>query len=970
MTSKEIRNLFIQFFKDQNHVLVPSSPLTPKDDPTILFTNAGMNQFKNIFLGVERAPYKRAVSVQKCLRAGGKHNDLENVGSTKTHHTFFEMLGNFSFGDYFKKEALLWAWEFVTEKLHLPENRLYITYYEKDHETLRIWNKDIGISKDRIFPFGEDSNFWRMGQTGPCGPCTEIFYDPRKDIKKKITKELLEEFCFEFWNIVFMEFNEKSRNVMEPLKSPCVDTGMGLERVSMILQKKNSTYEIDSLWDFIEDLSSITKTHYDKKNFSDEKNVSLRVLADHCRTISFLLAERVLPSSEGRGYVLRRILRRAIRHGQKISDKKNLLSQSVSYFLKRNKGDYKELNDNENFILETIRKEEDLFLLALDKGVELLKEKIPLMKNKILSGDIAFQLYDTYGFPLDLTEMICKEEGISVDNQGFEKALEIAKEKSKKHKKENFQKETTLQLAEILEANHLKPSFFSGYDTLKDQGKVLLLADKSLSSVSNLDKEGYCIFDKTCFYPEGGGQVGDQGVIKERDGTVIGKISDCQKIQDIFVHKVSLYEGHSLKKENTYLLELDESLRMSTQSHHSATHLLHWALRKVLGKHVTQSGSLVEPERLRFDFTHPKPLKKEELNSIEKLINDSIRKNTSVGIKQESYKNAVAGGALALFGERYEENVRVLTIGDSKELCGGTHVSNTSDIIAFRITNEKGISSGVRRIIALGGWVAASYILKHLLEYQLIVRMFSKESLIISKGLFIENKSLVFDNYKKESLIDFFSKLDMSFLEELKEVCFLLNLPMKEEGCFKEKLGSQFKCQLTSSTPLLDWFEKHEKFSSNIKWKKELSLVQLVKDLKKQRKQSSKEISLDSSELERLVRSGVTIENKQQTFVVITSFVNVGDKKELRDLSDKILSKLDLGLVILVGKNKGPSSIVVKVSKPLSKIYDARKLLETLLGITGGVGGGRSDFSQGSVLDESRVSSAFDKVLSQLESQK
>lgn len=728
ISSQDVRSTFLKYFEKNNHAIVGSSKLVPEGDNTLLFTNAGMNQFKNVFLGFEKRDYNRATTSQKCVRAGGKHNDLEQVGLTARHHTFFEMLGNFSFGDYFKKDAIHFAWELLTKEYQIPKEKLYITVFETDDEAAEIWHKQEGVPRDRIFRLGEKDNFWRMGDTGPCGPCTEIFYDhgPSAGMTNNPNAKFGEDDqrFVEIWNLVFMQFNEDA-NGLTPLPKPSVDTGSGLERLTAALNGVYMNYDTDLFLPLIHKAATLGKTEYYANPKSD---TAMRVIADHARAAAFLIADGVLPSNEGRGYVLRRIMRRAIRFGRNLSQDTSIYPAVVNELISHMGSVYPELKSAQPLITKTIQSEEDSFLQTLDKGTEILNDEIKKLKSKgskALPGDFVFKLYDTFGFPADLTRLMSSEQGMQVDESEFEhKMLEARKRSQASWKGQNIGTEQghLIELSQKVTKTH-----FSGYESLKTTAKILALSNgqKSVHTLKAGEK-GILITDKTSFYAEGGGQVGDQGSAYTNSAQM--NVFDCTKLNDVFLHHGDIASG-SLSVGDEIQLEVNASARRDTMANHSATHLMHWALRKTLGDHLTQAGSLVEPDRLRFDFTHDKPLSEEEIGKIENLVNQEIAMSHSVNPKVCSFKQAVADGALALFGEKYGDEVRFLTIGPSKELCGGTHVSNTSQIRLFKIVSESGVSRGVRRIEALTGTKAFEYLMNSFRE-----NSFAKQAAQIQEG--------------------------------------------------------------------------------------------------------------------------------------------------------------------------------------------------------------------------------------------
>lgn len=726
MKNTEIRNRFVDYFKKNGHTSVASSSLIPENDPTLLFANAGMNQFKNAFLGLEKRDYNKAVSVQKCVRAGGKHNDLDNVGFTARHHTFFEMLGNFSFGDYFKKEAIHYAWEFLTKDLQIPKEKLYVTVFETDDEASDIWHKQEGIPKDRIFRLGEKDNFWRMGDVGPCGPCTEIFYDhgPKAGRESDPFKGIVsgEDRFVEIWNLVFMQFYEEAPGKLNPLPKPSVDTGSGFERVVAAMQGQFSNYDTDLFAPMIDKASKLSGLSYvtDPEILRADAAIrdrvgAMRVLADHCRSTSFLLADGALPSNEGRGYVLRRIMRRAIRYGRKLSTQHSFLPAMSEELIQHMSSFYPELKARKDLILSTIRDEESRFLQTLDNGSAILNDELAVLKKqnqKIVSGETLFKLYDTYGFPVDLTAVIAAEQGLQVDEASFEKVMQASKEKAKSSWKGKGPMADEKHLIEFAQKHSKSPTQFVGYETLTNSSVVLGLSNGA-AEVSSLKsgQSGLLILKATPFYAEGGGQVGDQGLIKTSSAEA--RVHNCTKQNDLFIHHIEMISGE-LKLNDTAQTQVELSERRQTTTNHSATHLMHAALRKVLGTHVTQAGSLVDSTRTRFDFTHNKPLTSDEIKKIESLVNDEVAAANPVQAEVMPHKLAIEKGAMALFGEKYGDQVRVLTMGGfSCELCGGTHVKNTSEIRAFKIISESGVSAGVRRIEAITGTAAINYLMKN-----------------------------------------------------------------------------------------------------------------------------------------------------------------------------------------------------------------------------------------------------------------
>ena len=697
-STAEIRQAFLDFFHSKGHQVVASSSLVPHNDPTLLFTNAGMNQFKDVFLGLDKRNYSRATTSQRCVRAGGKHNDLENVGYTARHHTFFEMLGNFSFGDYFKHDAIQFAWELLTSEkwFALPKERLWVTVYESDDEAYEIWEKEVGIPRERIIRIGDNKgapyasdNFWQMGDTGPCGPCTEIFYDhgdhiwggppgsPEEDGDRYI----------EIWNIVFMQFNRQADGTMEPLPKPSVDTGMGLERIAAVLQHVNSNYDIDLFRTLIQAVAKVTGA-------TDLSNKSLRVIADHIRSCAFLIADGVMPSNENRGYVLRRIIRRAVRHGNMLGAKETFFYKLVGPLIDVMGSAGEDLKRQQAQVEQVLKTEEEQFARTLERGLALLDEELAKLSGDTLDGETAFRLYDTYGFPVDLTADVCRERNIKVDEAGFEAAMEEQRRRAREASGFGADYNAMIRVNSASE--------FKGYDHLELNGKVTaLFVDGKAVDAINAGQEAVVVLDQTPFYAESGGQVGDKGELKGANFSFA--VEDTQKYGQAIGHIGKLAAG-SLKVGDAVQADVDEARRARIRLNHSATHLMHAALRQVLGTHVSQKGSLVNDKVLRFDFSHNEAMKPEEIRAVEDLVNAQIRRNLPIETNIMDLEAAKAKGAMALFGEKYDERVRVLSMGDfSTELCGGTHASRTGDIGLFRIISESGTAAGVRRIEAVTG---------------------------------------------------------------------------------------------------------------------------------------------------------------------------------------------------------------------------------------------------------------------------
>ncbi|KWA34212.1 alanine--tRNA ligase [Burkholderia multivorans] len=706
MKAAEIREKFLKFFESKGHTIVRSSSLVPGNDPTLMFTNSGMVQFKDVFLGTDRRPYTRATTAQRSVRAGGKHNDLENVGYTARHHTFFEMLGNFSFGDYFKHDAIRFAWELLTTVYMLPKDKLWVTVYQEDDEAYDIWAKEVGVPTERIIRIGDNKgaryasdNFWTMGDTGPCGPCTEIFYDHGPEVwgGPPGSPEEDGDRYIEIWNLVFMQFNRDAQGNMTRLPKPCVDTGMGLERLAAVLQHVHSNYEIDLFQNLIKAAARVTEV-------SDLNNNSLKVIADHIRACAFLIVDGVIPGNEGRGYVLRRIVRRAIRHGYKLGRKGAFFHKLVADLVAEMGAAYPELKEAEPRVTDVLRQEEERFFETIEHGMSILESALADLEakgGKVLDGELAFKLHDTYGFPLDLTADVCRERGVTVDEPAFDDAMARQREQARAAGK--------FKAAQGLEYTGAKTTFHGYEEIAFDDAKVVALyVDGSAVTEVKAGQDAVVVLDHTPFYAESGGQVGDQGVLA--NASTRFAVADTLKVQaDVIGHHGTLEQG-TLKVGDVLRAEIDAQRRARTQRNHSATHLMHKALREVLGSHVQQKGSLVDADKTRFDFAHNAPLTDDEIRRVEQIVNDEILANAPGIVRVMPYDEAVKGGAMALFGEKYGDEVRVLDLGFSRELCGGTHVSRTGDIGLFKIVMEGGVAAGIRRVEAITGDNAVRYV--------------------------------------------------------------------------------------------------------------------------------------------------------------------------------------------------------------------------------------------------------------------
>ncbi|MDI6849769.1 MAG: alanine--tRNA ligase [Candidatus Saccharicenans sp.] len=732
MKANEIRSAFLDFFEKKGHRVVPSSPLIPRDDPTLLFTNAGMNQFKNIFLGLEKRSYQRAASVQKCLRVSGKHNDLEQVGRTPKHHTFFEMLGNFSFGDYFKREAIAFAWELVTEVYRLPAERLYITVYQDDDEAFGLWNREIGIPAEKIFRFGKEDNFWAMGETGPCGPCSEIHYDLGENIESGSPRELIargSDRVVELWNLVFMEFFQDEQGRMHRLPRPSIDTGMGLERMAAVLQGRSSNFETDLFSPLIQAIVQETNLEYPT---GGETDVWVRIIADHIRAITFLIGDGVTPANEGRGYVLRRLIRRAFRRGNLLGLEKPFLYRLVGTVVDIMKEAYPELMSNLPYISRVCLAEEERFIYTLNSGLRYFEQyaaETLASGSRVISGDKVFKLYDTFGFPLDLCQELAREKNLEVDESGFRQELEVQKDRARQswEGEARFREKSVYQNYQQLK---VEPVFYERVEVAETQVLAIIKNGQSVDFLRE-GESGEVILAVTPFYAEAGGQVGDTGVLKSSHFSAVVETA-FSPVPGLIVHKVKVLAGE-LKVGQTVEAVVDSLRRQAISRNHTATHLLHAALRQILGDHVRQSGSLVSPQRFRFDFTHFAALSEEEIEKVERLINEKIRENLPVTVKVTTLEEGLAEGAMAIFEEKYGESVRLVTVGDfSKELCGGIHVRQSGEIGFFKVISESSVAAGLRRIEAVTGEEAFNYVEsleKELRQLERLLKVSRKELL-------------------------------------------------------------------------------------------------------------------------------------------------------------------------------------------------------------------------------------------------
>lgn len=868
ISGKDIREKFLKYFEKHGHKIVDSSSLVPQNDPTLLFTNAGMNQFKDLFLGLEKREYTRATTCQKVVRAGGKHNDLENVGRTARHHTFFEMLGNFSFGDYFKKEAIEYAWEFLTKELGLPEEKLFVSIYFDDEEAFEIWNKVIGIPAEKILRRGEKDNFWSMGDTGPCGPCSEIHIDqgPEAGCRKPDCNPDCD--CdrhLELWNLVFMQYDRSADGKLTPLPKPSIDTGMGLERITAVCQGKLSNYDTDLIKPIIEFTAKLAGKNYGN---NEKDDVSLRVIADHSRSTTFLIADGVIPSNEGRGYVLRRIMRRAMRHGKMLGFDETFFYKVCEFVVDFMGDHYIELKDKKDYISKMVAFEEKRFSRTLDLGLKLIDELLEKNKDrKEISGSEIFKLYDTYGFPIDLLQDIAEDNGYKLDLIGFDKEMALQQERAKKHWVGSGEE----KIAEVYKKlSHLKTEF-QGYDNHSLTVKILALIENGEEKQEVQEgKEVDILLEQTPFYPEGGGQQGDTGTIYSREA--IAEVKDTKKYGNLIVHKAIVKKG-TLKVGENVTAEIDSEKRIATERNHTSTHLLHKALQMVLGDHVRQAGSLVNDEKLRFDFSHFEAISKDDIIEIERIVNSIIIKNLSVTKTLMPIEEAVKSGAMALFGEKYDRIVRVVEVSDfSKELCGGCHVRNTGEIGFFRIIGEMSVAAGVRRIEAVTGMKAFDeYVkMKNILDDIMLTIKVSQDQIVSRvKDLLEENKAI------KKDLDDQKSRELMKIMEDLDRYTYDIN--------------------------------------------------------------------------------GVKL---------ISIKISYPDINKVRELADNIKDKIKSGIVLIAAINNDKLTILCGITRDLTDRFSADKIVKEITKITGGGGGGRSDFAQAGGKDISKLDEALTKIKS------
>ena len=909
LTTNEIRNIFLEFFQEKGHELVESTSLVPLNDPSLLFTNAGMVPFKDLLLGVEKRGYTRATSSQRCLRVGGKHNDLDNVGYTARHHTFFEMLGNFSFGDYFKEETIAFAWELLTKRYEIPPEKLWITVHKDDDESEQIWIEKIGVDPKRISRLDDDENFWTMGDTGPCGPCSEIYYDHGEHIEGEpptMDSDPGDRFI-EIWNLVFTQFDRSKDGTLSPLPNPCVDTGMGLERMAAVLQEEHNNYDIDIFIKLITKASELT-------GVEDLENPSLRVIADHLRASSFLIADGIVPNNEGRGYVLRRIIRRALRHANKLGMKGNLLASMVPTLIEE-MGDAYPLLKKESKIIElNLLQEEQQFSETLSQGMSLLENEIEGLDGKIIPGETIFKLYDTYGFPVDMTADFAREKGFELDLVEYEELMLQQKERARSSSSFSSVLPESLSLEGSTE--------FVGYEKMNSDTKIIELINTSEETQSKTlteDEEGVVILEKTPFYAESGGQVGDIGTISSKEFTF--KVLDTQKVGDHFGH-IGIVEKGEIKKNTKVQAQINKKIRKKIALNHSATHLLHASLRKVLGDHVEQKGSLVDSQKLRFDFTHSKSISEEDILKVEDLINDEIIKNSPSKIEILTMDEAQKKGAIAFFGDKYGEEVRVLDLGEgfSVELCGGTHVKKSGDIGFMKIISESGISAGVRRIEAVTGGGAKDLFNKLIEEYKTLLKLL---------------------NLPKDPVLDRLSYLDLH-----RELLYKFNQVSSQLNSSLDRVIGRVSQLLEENTSLKNTLNKETEISINAPEGDQLM-------------RAIKELILENKELkqqEKAVKSkniGESIQNISEESIEVGPYNLVAKKidgmvsSELREAADKLKNENENIIVVFLSEDGDKKPIVVCCSKNVP--VDCRKVIDYLVGQLGGSGGGRADFSQGGV---------------------
>ena len=915
-TTDEIRQLYLDFFQEKGHTLVESASLVPFNDNTLLFTNAGMVPFKDLLLGVEKRSYTRAVSSQRCIRAGGKHNDLDNVGYTARHHTFFEMLGNFSFGDYFKEEAISYAWELLTERYKVPPEKLWITVHEDDDESEEIWIKKIGLDPSRVSRLDDEENFWTMGETGPCGPCSEIYYDHGDHLEgdpPRLGNDPGDRYI-EIWNLVFTQFDRDQDGNLSPLPNPCVDTGMGLERMAAVLQNEHNNYDTDIFKKLVRGASDLTK-------IKDLTNPSLRVIADHLRSSSFLIADGVVPSNEGRGYVLRRIIRRALRHAYKLEMSEPPLSKLAPLLEEVMGEEYPVLKKNSEIIKANLSQEENQFSSTLEQGMHLLESAVEELSGTEIRGDIIFKLYDTYGFPVDMTADFARERGLTIDTDLYQSLMDEQKERARSSS--NF-------ISLVPESLNIEGSTeFIGYEHYSSSSSIIKIISSSKEGSLQENQEGIVILKKTPFYAESGGQVGDKGNIVS--GTNVFEVNDTQKRGDHFLH-IGIVKSGTFNEDDSVVAEVDKTYRKRVTNNHSATHLLHSALRETLGTHVEQKGSLVDEYKLRFDFSHKGPISNDEMFKIEDIVQEEIFKDTKPSTELMSFDQAKKTGALAFFGEKYGEEVRVVNIGNgfSIELCGGTHVETTSDIGLLKVVSETGVSAGVRRVEAVTG-DGAIFLLDELeSQYSSIC------SELLVDGLIEKNGSKAYE------MIQFFEG-------EINLIAKLLNChndqTLKRITQLKEE-NKNLRNKLDSENSDFEEFDSAEEAVKN--------LLKTNKELKEQTvKVQSKDLG---ASVDDLIEKSLNVEGFS---LVLASFEEI-DSKGLREIADRIRSKVSNSIVALISVAEDKAPIIVACSAEVE--IDAREVIKHLINQLGGSGGGRPDFAQGGIENTDDIEIALNSV--------
>ena len=905
LSTNEIRKIYLDFFQEKGHTLVESASLVPVDDPSLLFTNAGMVPFKDLLLGIETRKYTRAVSSQRCLRAGGKHNDLDNVGYTARHHTLFEMLGNFSFGDYFKEDAIFFAWELLTERYKISPEKLWITVHESDEESEEIWIKKVGVDPSRVSRLDDEENFWTMGETGPCGPCSEIYYDHGDELQgdpPRLGNEPGDRFV-EIWNLVFTQFDRDKDGNLKPLPNPCVDTGMGLERMAAVLQNEPNNFDTDILKGLVSEVGRLT-------NHDNLKNPSLRVIADHLRASSFLIADGIIPSNEGRGYVLRRIIRRALRHAYKLEMRDPFLADLVPALEESMGESYPLLIENSQIIKSNLLKEEEQFSNTLEQGMQLLESEVKKLVGSEIPGKVVFKLYDTYGFPVDMTADFAREKGFGIDLEEYNALMLQQKERARSSS--NF---TSI----IPESLNIKgKTKFLGYESNVLTSKIVEIIPTEGSSKDNKiteNQEGLIVLEETPFYAESGGQVGDTGYLKKDDA--IFEVYDTQKKGDIYLH-IGVVKSGVFKKGETIEAEINEPQRRRIANNHSGTHLLHASLRSVLGDHVEQKGSLVQDSRLRFDFSHDAPIGKEDLDKLEDLIKEEIIKNTKPVTEILPLKEALEKGAMAFFGDKYGDEVRVVNIGDgfSVELCGGTHVHKTGEIGLFKVISESGVSSGVRRIEGITG-EAANYLVSELEQNYLDIcnELFSE---IFDKGEDLDGLTCV--RFFENEIFAFAKSLNCSSDQVLKKIQSLKD----ENISLANELNKEIKVK-TFTNPIEG--------------------LEFLIDLNKSLKADSKKIQ--SKELGTSLKELSENALEVQGYNLITSIFENIDSKEMREMADKLRNQSPKSVIVLISVSEDKAPAIVACGKEVD--IDAREIMKHLINQLGGSGGGRPDFVQGGV---------------------